>query len=118
MVTTNGKTTYDMEKETMVAVIFTGLFAAVTLSVYFIMKFRAVRIENNDGQPIKREPYDWQKPGIVVLGIGIGIIIVGILKELSFLQSQDAISIGIITISAGISMIKAHNLEKKQESND
>lgn len=107
-----------MGKETMGAIMFIGLFTAITLSIYFIMKFRAVRVQSYDGPPVKREPYDWQKPGIVVLGIGIGIIIVGILKELNYFQSQDAIPMGIITACAGISMIIAHKLDKRQETND
>ncbi|WP_164112527.1 MULTISPECIES: hypothetical protein [Sphingobacterium] len=107
-----------MEKETMLAVMSTGLFAAITLSIYFIMRFRSVRIQNNDTPPIKREPYDWQKPGIVVLGIGAGILIVGILREFNYFHSEDSIPMGIITICAGISMIVANKLDKSQEPKD
>ncbi|SKB77573.1 hypothetical protein SAMN05660841_02305 [Sphingobacterium nematocida] len=107
-----------MEKETMLAVMSIGLFAAITLSIYFIMRFRAVRIENNGIQNVKREPYDWQKPGIVVLGIGTGIFIVGILREFNYFHSEDSIPMGIITICAGISMIVANKLDKRQEPKD
>lgn len=107
-----------MGKDTSMVIVCIGLFTAITLSIYFIMKFRAIRIPNSGGAPVKREPYDWQKPGIVVLGIGTGIIIVGILKELGYFQSQDAIPMGIITVCTGISMIIAHKLDKKQENNN
>lgn len=107
-----------MGKDTAMVIVCTGLFAAITLSIYFIMKFRAIRTQNYDVLTTKREPYDWQKPGIVVLGIGVGIVIVGIFKELGYFQSQDAIPMGIITICTGISMIIANKLDKKQETNN
>ncbi|TDQ79639.1 hypothetical protein [Sphingobacterium yanglingense] len=107
-----------MGKEIMLAIMSTGLFTAITLSIYFIMKFRAIRTANADETPVKREPYDWQKPGIVVLGIGVGIVVVGIFKELGYFQSQDAIPMGIITVCTGISMIIANKLDKKQETNN
>ncbi|MDR2282761.1 MAG: hypothetical protein LBE37_06100 [Sphingobacterium sp.] len=107
-----------MGQDTTVAIVSIGFFAAITLSIYFVMKFRAIRTANSDGAPVKREPYDWQKPGIVVLGIGTGIIIVGILHELGYFQSQDAIPMGIITVCTGISMIIANKLDKKQETNN
>ncbi len=107
-----------MEKETMLSIMVVALFTAITLSIYFIMKFRAIRTANSDGASVKREPYDWQKPGIVVLGIGTGIIIVGIFHELGYFQSQDAIPMGIITVCTGISMIIANKLDKKQETNN
>ncbi len=107
-----------MGKEQMLSIMFIGLFTAITLSIYFIMKFRAIRVANSPATPVKREPYDWQKPGIVVLGIGVGILIVGIFKELGYFQSQDAIPMGIITVCTGISMIIANKLDKKQETNN
>lgn len=107
-----------MQKETMMGVICLGLFTAVVLSIYFIMKYRSVtppRAANNDTE-VKRKS-DLQKPGIVVIGTGIGVLITGILDANRY-YDNDAISLGIVAICAGIAMVVANKLDKKTSSED
>lgn len=101
-----------MEKEMMLALICLGFFAMVVLTVYFIMKFRAVRPPRVPDLvlPPKRKS-DWQKPGIVVLGIGVGVLITGVLHVNSSVIN-DAINVGIVIACAGISMVVANVLDK------
>lgn len=107
-----------MGKEIMVVIMAIGLFAAVVLSIFFIMKYRSITplqtIDINAGQKRKS---DWQKPGIVVFGIGLGVLITGLLSDYSNIDNE-AINLGIIAICAGIAMIIANVLDKDQPTED
>ncbi|MGE8291731.1 MAG: hypothetical protein ACN6ON_08630 [Sphingobacterium sp.] len=103
-----------MEKETMVTVLGVGLFTCVTLCVFFIMRYRSTAI-NIPGEERRRQPADWQKPGILVLGIGIGLLIVGVLANYSSFGIPDSLAVAILIISAGIAMIIANRLDKKHD---
>ncbi|WP_343538376.1 hypothetical protein AB3466_03810 [Sphingobacterium thalpophilum] len=103
-----------MEKGSVAAVVCIGLFTCITLCVYFIMRYRSTSV----GLPSEKrtkEPSDWQKPGILVAGIGLGLFIVGLLNNLNTVKLQHSISVGIVVICAGVAMIVAHNLDKKQD---
>ena len=101
-----------MEKETMLALICLGFFAMIVLSIYFIMKFRAITPEKNYAQ-VKRETWDWQKPGIVVIGLGVGVLISGLMEDYNY-YNNDAINVGIVALCIGVSMIVAGKLDKKK----
>lgn len=108
-----------MQKETMLALICLGFCAMIVLSIYFIMKYRSIVGEQNIITDIpKRKPWDWQKPGIVVLGIGLGIFIVGVLTANHYIVDNDSINFGIIVICTGISMIVANKLDKNNSVED
>lgn len=84
-----------MGKEQMAAILGIGLFACVTLSVYFIMHYRYTAI-NIPGEERRRQHADWQKSGIVVLGIGIGLFIVGILQNDVSAGLPDSLAVAIL----------------------
>ncbi len=115
LIVTNGKIkSNNMGKQEMAAILGLGLFACVTLCVYFIMRYRSATI-NIPGEERKRQPADWQKPGILVFGIGIGLFIVGILQNYLSAGLPDSLVVAILIISAGVSMIVANRLDKKQD---
>jgi hypothetical protein len=64
---------------------------------------------------IRKESLDWQKPGILVLGIGIGLFIVGILDNYMNTDLPDSLAVAILIISAGVAMIIANRLDKKRD---
>ena len=103
-----------MGKQEMAAILGISLFACVTLCVYFIMRYRSTAI-NIPGEERGRRPADWQKPGILVLGIGIGLLIVGILQNYLRAGLPDSLVVAILIISAGVSMIVANRLDKKHD---
>ncbi|WP_286859478.1 MULTISPECIES: hypothetical protein [Sphingobacterium] len=84
-----------MGKEQMAAILGIGMFACVTLSFYFIMRYRSTAI-NIPGEERRRQPADWQKPGILVLGIGIGLFIVGILQNYVSAGLPDSLTVAIL----------------------
>jgi len=101
-----------MEKQSVGAILGIGLFTCITLCVYFIMRHRSVAVQI-PGENKKRESLDWQKPGILVLGIGIGLFIVGILDNYMNTDLPDSLAVAILIISAGVAMIIANRLDKK-----
>jgi len=107
-----------MEQETTVAIIGVSFFAAIVLSIFFIMKYRAIgRPEGIDfNESIKRKT-NWQKPGIVVIGMGVGVLITGFLRDYSNVNN-DAINVGIVAICTGVSMIIANSLEKRKSAEE
>lgn len=107
-----------MEKETMVTLICLGFFAMIVLSIYFIMKYKSMIQPKQYELTEKKEKSNWQKPGIVVLGIGLGALVVGVLKSVKLFYIHGAVSIGIIIIFAGISLIVAQQLDKNQSLED
>lgn len=107
-----------MERETMFTLVWLGAFAMVVLTVYFIMKFRAVTPPRSHDSvlPPKRKS-DWQKPGIVVLGIGVGVLITGVLHSIGSVDN-DAINVGVVIVCAGVSMVIANVLDKDKSSEE
>lgn len=105
-----------MERETMLTLICLGFFAMIVLSIYFKMKFRTeMPISTIDESLDSKRKWDWQKPGIVVVGIGVGILISGLMSEYDCYDNY-AINVGIIAVCAGISMIVANALDKDNSS--
>ena len=99
-------------QEMMITLVWLGSFTMVVLTVYFIMKFRAVAPARKMNENIgPKRKMDWQKPGIVVIGIGVGILISGLMDDYNY-YNNDAINVGIITVCTGISMIVANVLDK------
>lgn len=92
-------------EEITIAIISVAFLATIVLSIYFIMKFKVLLPARSDDYSSKRAKSDWQKPGIVVLGIGIGVLLVGILNENNLFTNNDAVNTGIVVVSTGISMI-------------
>ncbi|WP_333865743.1 hypothetical protein [Sphingobacterium sp.] len=103
-----------MEKQSVGAILGIGLFTCITLCVYFIMRYRSTAVHLPD-ESRKREPLDWQKPGILVLGIGIGLFIVGVLDNYIKTDLPDSLAVAILIISAGLAMIIANRLDKKRD---
>ncbi|MCS4228244.1 hypothetical protein [Sphingobacterium sp. BIGb0165] len=103
-----------MEKQTMAAVVAVGLFTCITFCVYFVMRYRSTAI-NIPGEERRRQPADWQKPGVLVLGIGIGLFIVGVIQNYVSTGLPDSLAVAILIISAGIAMIVANRLDKKHD---
>ncbi|WP_293946375.1 MULTISPECIES: hypothetical protein [unclassified Sphingobacterium] len=103
-----------MEKESMAAIMGVGLFTCITLCVYFIMRYRSTAI-NIPGEDRKKQPSDWQKPGILVLGIGLGLLIVGVIQNYVNADLPDSLAVAILIIAAGVSMIIANKLDKKHD---
>jgi len=103
-----------MEKQTMAAVMAVGLFTCITLCVYFVMRYRSTAI-NIPGEERRRQPADWQKPGILVLGIGIGLFIVGVIQNYVSADLPDSLAVAILIIAAGVAMIVANKLDKKRD---
>jgi len=99
----------------VLAVIWLGAFAMVVLTVYFIVKFRSVTPDRSFVKE-KSEPWDWQKPGIVVIGVGIGVLIASLLEDYNYFNDGVGINVGIVAICTGISMIIANRLDKKNPS--
>ena len=107
-----------MEKEAMVALVCLGFFAMIVLSIYFIMKFRAVtpsRSAHENLEPKRKS--DWQKPGIVVIGVGMGVLISGLMDDYNY-YNNDAINVGIVAVCAVISMIVANVLDKRKSTEE
>ena len=102
-----------MSKEITMAIVLVGLFAAVVLSIYFIMKFKSQMQPIQFDPNYRKEKSDWQKPGIVVLGTGIGTLIVGVLNSIPSININGVIVMGIIIISTGLGLIIAQKLDKK-----
>lgn len=107
-----------MNSNMMITLVWLGAFTMVVLTVYFIMKFKSVRPPDvlEVAMPPKRKS-DWQKPGIVVLGIGFGILMTGILHTNTIIDN-DAINVGIVTICAGVAMVIANVLDKDKSTED
>jgi len=103
-----------MEKESMAAIMGVGLFTCITLCVYFIMRYRSTAI-NIPVEDRKKQPSDWQKPGILVLGIGLGLLIVGLIQNYVNADLPDSLAVAILIIAAGVSMIIANKLDKKHD---
>lgn len=103
-----------MEKESMAAIMGVGLFTCITLCVYFIMRYRSTAI-NIPGEDRKKQSSDWQKPGILVLGIGTGLLIVGVIQNYVNADLPDSLAVAILIIAAGVSMIIANKLDKKHD---
>lgn len=106
-----------MNVNMMLTLVWLGAFAMVVLTVYFIMRFRSITPERIPARE-KGESWDWQKPGIVVVGIGIGIVVVGILKSIPNIYIHGSASVGIVVIFTGVSMIIAQVLDKKESRQD
>ena len=104
-----------MEKESMAAIMGVGLFTCITLCVYFIMRYRSTAI-NIPVEDRKKQPSDWQKPGILVLGIGLGLLIVGLIQNYVNADLPDSLAVAILIIAAGVSMIIANKLDKKYDT--
>lgn len=103
-----------MEKQTVGAILGIGLFTCITLCVYFIMRYRSESIHIPE-ENRRKESADWQKPGILVFGIGIGLFIVGVLDNYINTELPDSLAVAILIISAGVAMIVANRLDKKQD---
>ena len=103
-----------MEKQSVAAVLGVGLFTCITLCVYFIMRYRSATV-HLPSESRKKESLDWQKPGILVLGIGVGLFIVGILDNYINTDLPDSLAVAILIISAGLAMIIANRLDKKRD---
>lgn len=107
-----------MGKEIMVSIVCVGFFAAIVLSIYFVMKFRSITPPPVfDGSADAKKKADWQKPGIVVLGIGLGLLIVGLLPASQYGDS-DAVNVGIVAVCTGVAMIVANVLDKDKSTED
>ncbi len=98
----------------MAAIMGVGLFTCITLCVYFIMRYRSTAI-NIPVEDRKKQPSDWQKPGILVLGIGLGLLIVGLIQNYVNADLPDSLAVAILIIAAGVSMIIANKLDKKYD---
>lgn len=103
-------------EDLMLTLVWLGAFTMVVLTVYFIMKFRAVTPPRAFDEPlVPKRKYNWQKPGIVVIGIGVGLLISGFMNNYDLYDNQ-AINIGITAICAGIAMVVANILDKDKSS--
>jgi len=107
-----------MEKEMMATLISLGFFAMIVLSIYFIMKYKTIMQPKTYESIAIKQKSDWQKPGIVVLGTGLGVLLVGVIKSFNEFYLHGSISIGIIVICTGISLIVAQQLDKKDSTED
>jgi undecaprenyl pyrophosphate phosphatase UppP len=105
-----------MEKEMMATIVSLGFFAAIVLSIYFIMKYKTMMQPKTYEPNLVKQKSDWQKPGIVVLGTGLGVLVVGLLKSFNQFYLHGSISIGIIVIFTGVSLIVAQQLDKKDST--
>jgi hypothetical protein len=101
------------------ALIWLGAFSMVVLTVYFYMRYRSVtavdvvRQERNT-----KYPKDWQKPGIVVIGLGIGIFVSGIIPSIPNIRINELIQIGVMVIFTGASLVIAQQFDKKDSKED
>lgn len=108
-----------MGKEIVVSIVGVAFFTAIVLTVYFVMKYRSILPPPLPGEGLRNQrKSDWQKPGIVLLGIGLGIVVVGIMKSIKLVYIQGSASIGVIVIFTGVSMIIAQALDKKKSTED
>ena len=106
-----------MNSNMMITLVWLGAFAMVVLTVYFIMRFRSITPERIPARE-KGESWDWQKPGIVVLGIGLGALVVGLLNSFKSFHLHGSVSVGIIVIFTGISLIVAQKFDKNDCTED
>lgn len=107
-----------MSSEMMITLVWLGAFAMVVLSIYFIMKYRAVTPPRSTNESLEtKRKIDWQKPGVVVIGIGMGVLISGLMDDYNY-YNNDAINVGIVAVCAGISMIVANVLDKDKSSEE
>lgn len=101
----------------MITLVWLGAFAMVVLTVYFIMKFRSVTPDTYFVKE-KRDSLDWQKPGIVVIGVGFGVLIASLLENNNYYYNGDGINVGIVAVCTGVSMIIASRLDKRKSSKE
>lgn len=113
-----------METELMVVLICISFFVTIFLSLYFYLmgrnKERMALIEA--GQDLSqfykkrnRNISIWLRVGIFAMGMGIGFLIIGLMKEFGlFINGQ--LKTAIIVIFGGLAMIIANYVDKpKQE---
>lgn len=110
-----------MNKQTLAVFIPIAFFICTTLCVYFVTRFRYEAITKLGG-PIPRAPKavkSWKRPGIVVVGFGLGLLVTGILLTKGIIEDNDWIGlfiVGCITLFVGVSIIIADRfLEKDNE---
>lgn len=110
-------------KELVGILVPAALCACVTLSIYFVTKFRYDAIKTLGG-PIPRSPksrFSWKRTGIVVLGFSIGLLLVGMLQNLNVIQENDSrgfFIIGTITFCVGASLFIADRVNSNEKEID
>ncbi|WDF70067.1 hypothetical protein PQ465_06730 [Sphingobacterium oryzagri] len=110
-------------ERTLAVFIPIALFICVTLCVYFVTRFRYEAITKLGG-PIPKSPstkHSWKRPGIVVVGSGLGLLVTGILLTVGIIQDNDWIGlfiVGTITLFVGVSIIVADKLGDKENEID
>jgi hypothetical protein len=93
-------------------------FGRRIIYVYYLVclfYYALSKCHSTPGESRKKESLDWQKPGILVLGIGVGLFIVGILDNYINTELARFTCVAILIISAGVAMIIANRLDKKRD---
>lgn len=115
-----------MQKEFMVALICVSFFVMIFLSLYFYLqarnKERMALIEA--GQDLSqfynkrnRNISIWLRVGIFAVGMGIGFLIIGLMKEFG-LSINGQLKTAIIVIAGGLAMIIANYMDKPKQEKD
>ncbi|MVZ66737.1 hypothetical protein GQF61_12820 [Sphingobacterium sp. DK4209] len=110
-------------KELVGILVPVALFACITLSVYFVNRFRYDAIKTLGG-PIPRTPksrFSWKRTGIIALGFSIGLLLVGFLQNLNLIQdnqSEGFFIIGTITFCVGCALFIADRVNTNEEEID
>ncbi len=111
-----------MDKQVVAILIPIAFFACIVLCVYFVTRFRSETITKLGG-PIPKTPgpkFPWKKVGIVVIGFAVGTLLSGFLFAFKIMIDTSwtgMIVMGLITLSVGIAMKIADNVEDKDQPN-
>ncbi len=100
-----------------------AFFICVTVSIYFINKYKYDAIKTLGG-PIpksKGTKISWMKIGIVVLGFALGLILTGIFKETGIIAENDNqgfFIVGIVTFCVGAALYAADRIKTQDQEID
>ncbi|MES2005412.1 MAG: DUF6249 domain-containing protein [Bacteroidota bacterium] len=110
---------------TLLSVVFMALIVCILLVWYFSNrakhKERMVMIEKGITPPsdtTNRSGFAWQKIGIVVIGLSIGLMLISFLAVMGLLRdnSTSALPLAILGICGGVSMIVANRMSSNKRN--
>lgn len=109
----------------LIILILGAMIICIALVRYFTNrakhKERMLMIEKGITPPygsINPSQFPWQKIGIVIIGISIGLVIISILASMGALRdnSTTAVPLAVLGICGGLSMVVANRFDNNQRN--
>ncbi len=118
-----GRDEFFVLSSVFIILILGAMIICIALVRYFTNrakhKERMLMIEKGITPPsITPSQFPWQKIGIVIIGISIGLVIISILAAMGALRdnSTTAVPLAILGICGGLSMVLANRLDSNQRN--